>query len=563
MPNATEIESNTRPTKRLKTISGLTLPPHPPGTDPTAPQEAHLPPHSRSSPPGPSTPPPPDTTTNQPSPIPTASLPSRIHPPSYHVPLLLTSPPSRTALLQWFTTHYHRRAMPWRKPFVPPTSMSRRDLSRRAYEVWISEVMLQQTRVSPALAERWTRWMERWPSLGDLARASEQEVLAEWAGLGYYQRARRVWLAAREVWERTEREEGVGTEPVLPGSVEELIKLPGVGRYTAGAVAAIVFGVPAPMVDGNVLRVMSRQMGLHGDVNRDAKVGAVIWKAAEELVKVVAADGEEEVNERPGLWGQALMELGSTVCTPKPNCGECPITATCRVYQEGLVLAGKADGSGVGDIEDVCTMCAPLETEDSTRNEGLLSRFFAAPPTGRRKFPEPGPPDPEILDIIIKHARRFPRREPAKTVREEEMVVCAIRSSDGQFLIHRRPDEGLLAGMWELPTQILPESNDSVMRTRKSAASSFVRDLIAAWTGKRPGWKSLKHIGEIAHVVWPFSHLKHTMHVQWLEWNGAASSLSPGPTYRWASVEEIDGETMGSGMKRCWEQVRREETRED
>ncbi|KAL2267990.1 hypothetical protein VTJ83DRAFT_2836 [Remersonia thermophila] len=453
--------------------------------------------------------------------------------------------------------------MPWRKPFVPPASLPRSDLARRAYEVWISEVMLQQTRASPALAERWTRWMERWPSLGHLARASENEVLAEWAGLGYYQRAKRVWLAAREVWEKTEREEGKGTEPVLPGSVEELMKLPGVGRYTAGAVAAIVFGQPAPMVDGNVLRVMSRQMGLYADVNKDAKNGAVVWAAAEELVKAVAADGEEEeeeVNERPGLWGQALMELGSTVCTPNPNCGECPVTATCRVYQEGLVLAGKADGSGVGDIEDACTMCVPFEAEDSAGNEGLRSRFFTAPTTDRRKSSEPGIPDPQVLDTIIKHAKRFPRRQPAKTVREEEMVVCAIRSSDGRFLIHRRPDEGLLAGMWELPTRILPGSNNSAMKTRKSAASSFVKSLIADGTGKRAGLKSLKHLGEIAQVVWPFSHLKHTMHVQLFEWNAPASSLSPGPSYRWASMEEVERETMGSGMKKCWEHVRRVET---
>jgi A/G-specific adenine glycosylase len=337
------------------------------------------------------------------------------------------------------------------------------------------------------------------------------------------------------------------------------MRLPGVGRYTAGAVAAIVFGVAAPVVDGNVLRVLSRQMGVLGDVKGDKAVVEMLWAAATELVEAVAGKG---VNERPGLWGQALMELGSTVCTPKPNCAACPITGTCRAYAEGLALAeGRGHGQMVGDIEDLCTLCGPFEEAEEDGDEvdndgrkqrtkeGELSRFFAPPAKSTTSTPGP---DVRTLSIIINHARKFPLKKPKKSVRQEETIVCAIRRPDGRYLIHQRPAKGLLAGLWELPSQALPESNGSTAKSRKTKALAFVSGLIAAWNMK----KAVKHAGELGSVPWLFSHLKLTMHVHLFEVNDNGGLPAQGPQERWASVKDIDTESMGTGMKKCWALVK-------
>jgi A/G-specific adenine glycosylase len=440
--------------------------------------------------------------------------------------------------------------MPWRKSFRPPHSLAPAALAQRAYEVWISEVMLQQTRVQTVVGY-WERWMARWPTIQDLAAAGEEEVLGVWAGLGYYSRAGRVWRAAGGVV----RESG----GLLPGSVEGLMRVEGIGRYTAGAVAAIVFGVPAPMVDGNVLRVLSRQMGVLGDVKGDRRVVALLWEAAEWLVKAVAADGEEEVSERPGLWGQALMELGSTVCTPKPNCAVCPITATCRAHAEGLALAAnKRAACEVTDMEDLCTLCAPYEQaledgeeggveetkSEPNRREGRLSRFFAAPQaTGP---PATTVPDARALKTISSHARKFPLKKPKKKVREEETLVCAIRrSSDGQLLINRRPEKGLLGGMWELPSHTLPDSNKSTVMGRKTKAVDYVAGLVAAGNARSTTARAaVSHSADLGSVPWLFSHLKLTMHVHLFEVGGAGGVPELRDQARWATMKEIDMESM-------------------
>lgn len=505
-----------------------------------------------------------------------APSPTRPHPPTYHHPLLLTTPSSRTALLTWFTTASTLRPMPWRKPFQPPAALTRAQLSRRAYEVWISEVMLQQTRVATVVAY-WTRWMARWPALGDLAAAGEEEVLGLWQGLGYYSRARRVWLAAREVCGVDGDESGKGKgegEGVLPGTVDGLMRLPGVGRYTAGAVAAIVFGVAAPMVDGNVLRVLSRQMGVLADVKTDKKVVDLLWEAAGDLAKAAAGDGddgEKGVSERPGQWGQALMELGSTVCTPKPNCSVCPITETCRAYAEGLALTeGKQVGKELADIEDLCTLCAPFEEavldEDEggaeteremqpSNGNGKLSRFFAVTKAAKEPTAEAKELDARTLAAVVNHARRFPLKKPKKKIREEETLVCALRRSDGRYLIHKRPDKGLLGGLWELPSHTLPASNDSTAKARKTKAISYVGDVVRKVGGKG-ACSSLKHVAELASVPWLFSHLKLTMYVHLFELDGVGPLAGLGPREQWASVEDIDTESMGTGMKKCWSLVK-------
>ncbi|KAK5653647.1 hypothetical protein OQA88_8677 [Cercophora sp. LCS_1] len=477
-------------------------------------------------------PPPPSTTLALP--------PLRAHPPSYHTALLL-SPTHHNALLTWFTTVYNTRSMPWRKPFRHPSTIPQSDLAQRAYEVWISEIMLQQTRVA-VVKDYYTRWMATFPTISALAEASEEKVMELWQGLGYYSRARRIHAAAKQ----TVDEDG----GLLPVGRK---KVPGVGRYTEGAIGAIVFGRAEAMVDGNVMRVLARQVGLRGDA-KEKKVGDHLWGVAEGLVKAVA--GDKEVGERPGLWGQALMELGSTVCGPKPGCGSCPVTASCRAYLEGWAVARGEKG---GDIEDGCGLCEPFEVGEVKKGKGATSPYF-------------GRGDAEMLDVAVDYASKFPLKKPKKKVREEETIVCAIRRvEDGAYLIHRRPDKGLLAGLWELPSYTLPATNDSTADFREEKAEEYVSSLMngADKTGKgaegkrkRPATKGmsmaakLKSMGELDSVPWVFSHLKLTMHVHSFEVERSDVEACVGPRSRWACAEEIDRESMGTGMKKCWSLVK-------
>jgi len=208
-------------------------------------------------------------------------------------------------LLSWYDAH--ARALPWR---VGPGELARPD----PYRVWLSEVMLQQTTV-PHATPYFLKFLERWPTVTALAAAEDAEVMAAWAGLGYYARARNLLACARAV---AERHGGV-----FPDTEEGLRGLPGVGAYTAAAVAAIAFGRPANVVDGNVERVIAR---LHA-------VETPLPAAKPELTRLAAGLAAAE---RPGDWAQALMDLGATVCRPKaPLCDRCPLAEACAARARG------------------------------------------------------------------------------------------------------------------------------------------------------------------------------------------------------------------------------------
>lgn len=210
---------------------------------------------------------------------------------------------SRGALLAWFDRS--RRELPWRRTADP-------------YAIWVSEVMLQQTQVD-RVVPYWQRFLSRFPTVASLAEAPLPDVLAAWRGLGYYSRARNLHRAARELVARF--------GGALPGSLEALRTLPGFGRYTAGAVGSIAFGLEVPLVDGNVARVLCRLLELDGRPGERAREDA-LWAAAAELV----------VGERPGDLNQALMELGATVCLPSaPLCLLCPLRARCGALAHGRI----------------------------------------------------------------------------------------------------------------------------------------------------------------------------------------------------------------------------------
>jgi A/G-specific adenine glycosylase len=205
----------------------------------------------------------------------------------------------RGQLLAWYDAN--ARNLPWRE-------------SRDPYRVWLSEIMLQQTRVAAVIAH-YREFLRRFPTVEKLARAREASVLAAWSGLGYYRRARMLHAAAKLVV----RELG----GQFPATVEGLRELPGVGRYTAAAIASIAFGEPVAVVDGNVERVLQRFSGRR-------MAGEVLWQTAEEWLD----------RQRPGDFNQAMMELGATVCAPRaPVCMTCPVVDLCATRGE---LAGAA-----------------------------------------------------------------------------------------------------------------------------------------------------------------------------------------------------------------------------
>jgi len=206
-------------------------------------------------------------------------------------------------LLAWYDRH--RRSLPWR---------AKAGMTADPYHVWLSEIMLQQTTV-PAVKPYYETFLRRWPTVADLASAPLNDVLAAWAGLGYYARARNLHKCAAIV---TERHGGR-----FPAEVEALRELPGIGRYTAAAIAAIAFDRPATIVDGNVERVISR---LHRIDTPLPKAKEEIWALAETLTP----------GERPGDYAQAIMDLGATICTPqKPACSLCPWQGGCQAFRAG------------------------------------------------------------------------------------------------------------------------------------------------------------------------------------------------------------------------------------
>ncbi len=254
------------------------------------------------------------------------------------------------SLLLWFSET--ARELPWRSD---PT----------AYHVWVSEIMLQQTRVE-AVKPYYARFLQALPDVRALAECPTEQLLKLWEGLGYYNRVRNMQRAAAEVMER------YGGE--LPSEFEELLTLPGIGRYTAGAIASIACSRAVPAVDGNVLRVVSRICGNREDIMKQS-VRVLFEK---ELARILPVNA-------PGTFNQALMELGATVCVPNgaPLCGECPVRTFCYAYE-----------------------------------------------TGKQQ--------------------EFPVRAAKKKRRVEERTVLVIRDGE-RAAIRRRPEKGLLAGLYELP----------------------------------------------------------------------------------------------------------------
>lgn len=301
------------------------------------------------------------------------------------------------ALSEWFETH--ARKLPWRDEQTP-------------YHVWISEIMLQQTRVE-AVISYYDRFIGKLPDVAALADAKEEEYLKLWEGLGYYSRVRNLHKAAEIIVRDYDGK--------LPSSYDELLKLPGIGSYTAGAISSLAFGNPVPAVDGNVLRVMMRLSGDHSDIADEA--------TGKRLRAYLAAFYKKEEGQTidPKKLNQGLMELGALVCVPngKPDCVNCPVREFCTAYKESCI--------------------------------------------------------DELPVKAAKKARRI-----------EERTVLILKD-DKRTALRKRPDKGLLAGLWELPN---PEGHMT-----KDDVSAYVRRL---------GFSPL-HIERVEDSKHIFSHVEWLM----------------------------------------------------
>ena len=201
-------------------------------------------------------------------------------------------------LLAWYDKE--KRDLPWRNTKDP-------------YRIWVSEIMLQQTQVKTVIPY-YERWIRTFPTIENLSNAPEQKVLKLWEGLGYYSRAKNLKKASQIICKEMNKE--------LPKTVKALQKLPGIGRYTAGAISSIAFGLKAPVLDGNIKRVLSRLFCINENGTTSASE-KILWQKSEDLVP----------DRRPGDFNQALMELGATICTPNsPLCQQCPLQNKCEAF---------------------------------------------------------------------------------------------------------------------------------------------------------------------------------------------------------------------------------------
>lgn len=202
-------------------------------------------------------------------------------------------------LMQWYKIH--KRALPWRETCDP-------------YKIWISEIMLQQTQVSTVI-DYYYRFIERFPTVEALANASLDEIMKAWEGLGYYARARNLHKAAKEILQRFHGK--------MPETLEDLLSLPGMGKSTAGAVLSLGYGKPAPVLDGNVMRVFARLFRITENVQH-ASVIKSLWEIAEKLLP----------SKNVRAYNEALMELGAMICKPQnPRCNQCPVASFCQAFK--------------------------------------------------------------------------------------------------------------------------------------------------------------------------------------------------------------------------------------
>ncbi|CAO3617931.1 unnamed protein product [Mucor hiemalis] len=409
-------------------------------------------------------------------------------------------------LLDWYNVE-KRTTMPWRKD--TDKSWDEEALGQRAYEVWVSEIMLQQTQVATVIGF-YNRWMEAFPTIRDLAGADIEKVNSLWAGLGYYSRAKRLWEGAQKVVNEL--------NGLLPNNAKDLqSEIPGVGRYTAGAVASIVFGQSTPVVDGNVIRVLARWRAIHADPKK-AKTVELFWEIAASIVP----------EDKPGDFNQAMMELGARICTPQnPDCANCPIQIDCRAFnqlqvvktfsKEGL-FSEKSKKRKHSSIEHECTTCHEIDSD-------IVEDGYSV--------------------------TRYPMKVEKKPPRDEECAVSIVEKigtdKEPLYLISKRPDTGLLAGLWEFPTLEL-ESLDTDYKDRIKQSTDYLRERYQLEFNVKP----IRH--DLGNVVHLFSHIRKVYHIEWIQYfhdNDTMMEIDDEEDIKWVTLDELHKSPIPTGLKKA------------
>ena len=411
-------------------------------------------------------------------------------------------------LLNWYTVN--RRKLPWRGDAADESSGFETP-PKSPYGTWVSEIMLQQTRVE-TVVPFWHRWMAKYPTVSALAAATPEEVNAMWAGLGYYRRAQALLNGARDVVAR------FGGE--VPDAVDDLKSIKGIGPYTAGAIASIAYNKVEPLVDGNVVRVLSRLRAQKAEVG-STELDKACWKLCAQIVDP----------HHPGDFNQALMELGATVCTPRsPACSSCPISNVCLAH--GLVIVGSHSETGTGGDLPASETYFPITKSKKAPRSVILSVSI---------FRRGGEAEPRYLFVrrpasgLLANQWEF----PSCTVWEELPPAhkkCKVEQHDVE------PPHDLSADvLWEPFPQLLGQLGYSWMEKSDSAACLLLPEQPPAV------------IGSIEHV---FSHQRHTMHAVLRDVtvvNAAedeeTNDLMP-PTHRWMTAAEIIDAGITSGCKK-------------
>jgi A/G-specific adenine glycosylase len=297
--------------------------------------------------------------------------------------------------------------------------------------------MCQQTRVE-TVVEYWKKWMIAFPDVQSLAAGSEEQVNSLWSGLGYYRRAQQLLKGARKVVAEF--------DGVIPSTVEELMSIPGIGRYTAGAICSQAFSIPSPIVDGNVARVLSRLYAIRDEVGTRS-FDNIAWALAKDLVDI----------ENPGDFNQAMMELGAIICKPtSPNCIDCPLNSVC--------IAKLLVERNSGAIKNSTLLTTSKSEIGSSTIIDLTEETNHLPLLESVKLPG---------DVTI-----FPFKKPKKRAREVTMRVCILKvigqsKSSHKYLFVKRPSgTGLLAGQWEFPNRIIDNIDDIDSELDNPIASS-------------------------------------------------------------------------------------------
>ncbi|XP_078482156.1 adenine DNA glycosylase-like [Ciona intestinalis] len=453
----------------------------------------------------------------------------------------------RKLLLSWYGSN--KRDLPWRRMADSCTT-----LSQHAYAVWVSEVMLQQTRVA-TVVEYYNRWMKKWPDIQSLSNSTEEEVNELWSGLGYYSRGRRMREAAIKL---------VGEyDGKFPETSVDLLKtMPGVGRYTASAIASIAFKEVTGVVDGNVVRVLCRLRAIGGNTTHKTVISH-LWGLANNIVDPAS----------PGDFNQAMMELGATVCLPQnPKCSSCPVQSLCQakaqVKEASMeskhdVLSNKSNSSETKEVKVKLEnkMAAVVDIEN-------CEDALALPVS-----------EPWLFELGVTN---YPRKPKKKEPREEKRAVVVIQLiltkneiktgdrgsvlDDSKWLLVQRPSEGLLAGLWDFPHKVLTETSDSEKKNSKkrkrikpvsqhdNELKLFSDELISLFGQDNLEILNRNRIGDLVHI---FSHIKQTNcveHIQicYNDTNNITPQVNLPNQYKWMSSKEFNECGTSSAVRKIF-----------